>query len=288
MPPIPSTSSSGCAAKTSTRVIRAAPPRSARQPRSGSPRAAGRPRHTRPPGLGDSEFTIVPAGAASSSSTGRAPQTITLSSPRNVNAPGIGPRLSPDPVVEVRRTCLPVDDPVGGDALRPGARTARILGDAGCGPATSCGTSSRASCDMRIGEPAKSVVAVSSGAMSTTTWPTIAPESAVASTISNSVTPVRARPARIAHGIGARPRWRGKQRRMHSEHAFAGERDERITDELRPADDEDQLRLELADRVQRVRRVDVPRLDAARRRVARRVRRTRTGPSGSGRSGRAA
>src|SRR5262249_33396422 len=34
--------------------------------------------------------TIVPAGASSASSTGRAPQTITFSSPRNVNAPGYG------------------------------------------------------------------------------------------------------------------------------------------------------------------------------------------------------
>ena len=34
--------------------------------------------------------TIVPAGARSASSTARASQTITFSSPRNVNAPGYG------------------------------------------------------------------------------------------------------------------------------------------------------------------------------------------------------
>ena len=55
----------------------------------------------------------------------------------------------------------------------------------------------------------KSSVAVSSGPISTTTLPTIAPESAVSSRISKSVTPVRARPERIAHGIDARPRCRG-------------------------------------------------------------------------------
>ncbi len=51
-----------------------------------------------------------------------------------------------------------------------------------------------------------------------------------------------------------RPRDRGappvprEQGRVHPEHALACERDERIADQLRPADDEDQLGLELGDR----------------------------------------
>ena len=68
------------------------------------------------------------------------------------------------------------------------------------------------------------------------------PESAVASTISKSVTPVRASPVRIAHGIGARPRWRGSSvgcmPKTPSPYAswMNG-----VADELRPADDEDRL-----------------------------------------------
>ena len=88
----------------------------------------------------------------------------------------------------------------------------------------------------------------------------MAPESAVASTISNRVTPVRASPVRIAHGNRRAPSVARQQRRMHSEDAFARELDERIPHELRPADDEDELRLELPDGGKRLVRVDVARL----------------------------
>src|SRR4029079_4002959 len=67
--------------------------------------------------------------------------------------PRVRPRLSPDPVVEVRRTCLPVDDPVRGNALRPRARTRRILGDARCGPGDELRHELTYKGDMRIGEP---------------------------------------------------------------------------------------------------------------------------------------
>ena len=76
---------------------------------------------------------------------------------------------------------------------------------------SSCGTNSRISCTCASEIRSNSVSAVSSRSMSTTAWPTIEPESAVSSTISNSVTPVRASPERIAHGIAARPRWRGRR-----------------------------------------------------------------------------
>ena len=72
--------------------------------------------------------------------------------------------------------------------------------------AISCGTYSRIRSRCAAETRSNSVVAVSSGLDLDDAWPTIAPESAVSSTISKSVTPVRASPERIAHGIGARPR----------------------------------------------------------------------------------
>ena len=67
----------------------------------------------------------------------------------------------------------------------------------------------------------------------------------------------------MAHGIAALPRWRAAGR-MHSEHAFAREREERLADDLGPADDEDQLRIELVDHLERLDRIDVSRLDERR------------------------
>ena len=106
----------------------------------------------------------------------------------------------------------------------------------------------------------------------------------MASTISKSVTPVRASPERIAHGIAALPAVARQQGRVHSEHAFAREREERLADDLGPAHDEDQLRIELADRLERLGCVDVRRLDERRAEAFRDARRTRIAPSGSGRS----
>ena len=55
-----------------------------------------------------------------------------------------------------------------------------------------------------------------------------------------------------------------EQRRVHAEDALTRERDERLADELVPADDEDELGLELAERVQRRVRVEVVRLEVLR------------------------
>src|SRR4029079_18314722 len=48
---------------------------------------------------------------------------------------------------------------------------------------------------------------------------------------------------------------------VHSEDAFTRERHKRVVHELRPTDDEDQLRLELPEGIQRLERIDIPRLD---------------------------
>ena len=55
-----------------------------------------------------------------------------------------------------------------------------------------------------------------------------------------------------------------QQRRVHAEDSLLRERDERLADELRPADDEDQLRQEFPDRVQRLQGIDVTCLDQRR------------------------
>ena len=68
-----------------------------------------------------------PGRRAVARSTGRARQTTTFSSPRNVNAPGYGRVCARTQSYEVRRACLPVDDPVGRRPLRPGARPRRVL-----------------------------------------------------------------------------------------------------------------------------------------------------------------
>ena len=56
---------------------------------------------------------------------------------------------------------------------------------------------------------------------------------------------------------------------MHPEHASRRESDERVAHELRPADDEDQLGLEPANRLDRRPGVDVTRLDELRTELCR-------------------
>ena len=95
--------------------------------------------------------------------------------------------------------------------VRFGQALARFAscGIRGAVPAAICGTCSRISSTCASSSLSYSVVAVSSGATSTSRRPMIGPESALGSTISKRVTPVRASPVRIVQGIAARPRWRG-------------------------------------------------------------------------------
>ena len=167
VPPIPSTSSSGCAARTRTRRHPSlAPDRRARPRRSGPPRAGARPRRTRRPALRRARRRSSPPARASASSTGpRAPDDHLLVAEERERA-GIRPRLRAHPVVEVRRARLPVDDPVGGSCAS--AMSSHGSDPAGCAVRSARGAAARAraiSSTCASAMRAKSVVAVSSGAI---------------------------------------------------------------------------------------------------------------------------
>ena len=262
VPPIPSTSSSGCAAKTRTRRHPSLAPTSRRagagldlfeeeralSARDDRPLVAARHDRAR-----RSRSAVLDG-------TGAPDDDLLVAEERE--RPGIRPRLRADPVVEVGRARLPVDDPVARGPLRPRARALRILRARGSAdPATICGTYSRIRSTCAVASRSKSVVAVSSGAMSTTDLPDDR------TGVCGGIDDLEQRHAGPRQAREDRPRDRcasamtRQQRRVHAEDALPRERDERVAHELRPADDEDQLRIEGSDGRQRLVGVDVRRLD---------------------------
>src|ERR687888_2082630 len=149
VPPMPRTSSSGCAAKTRT-FMRAPshPRRSDRTFQTDAGIASDASSESRP----DRYFRrtlyllehepALPAGddrllAVARDHGSRRSILVELDRPRPPDnellvpevreRAGVRPRLRAHPVVEVGRPRFPVDDPVRGSPLRPGARPARVL-----------------------------------------------------------------------------------------------------------------------------------------------------------------
>ena len=264
-------------------------PTASSPPASRPLRAGARPRRTRRPAPPAGSRRSSRPGPPPSTSTGRARQTTTFSSPRKVNAPGIGTRLRANPVVEVRSARLPVDDPVGGRCASARSSRARDPAASAERSASAAAARTRGSAPhVRPRFARTTSLRCRRRAMSTTAWPTIAPESAVSSTISKSVTPVRASPERIAHGIAARPRWRGSRVGcMPNTPSRASARNGERTSCDQPTT-KISSGSSAPNRLERLAVVDVGGLDQDGALSARRPRRTRTGRSGSGRSGREA
>ena len=232
VPPIPRTSSSGCAARTRMRLIRA-PPRPRAACSSRSPRAAARLRRTRRRALGPAaRRSSPPAPSASSAHGGRTPDhDLRVVEPGE--GPGVRARLRAHPVVQVRRPRLPVDDAVRAESASATSSPCR---------ASCCDAGRRAREDQRHGSAQElhvrqrqSLVQRRRRLVGRDRDLDLADDRPG---VGGRIGDLEERHAGLREAAENRPRDRrpptvtGQERRMHAVHGPSRRREERIPDEL--------------------------------------------------------